>query len=279
MYVKFWPWNIGFGQIGAKASLLVGKFPTAPLPPDLVLGIRAEEKKLAMEEKAKKKEDEASLRNDEVKGEKKQAGADEENNKGGDNPEMSDYTPTQPDEEKDEEDLVITDDIFLQDLLDSLEEPTIESEGDKALASPRRSLMDSPKRSGREGDVEDEMPKKVARSAPKKMLKTKASSEKDEPEPASASTIRMVVAGELLYDGDESLEFPDQPPELPEAELSEIEDEATKEEIQRLIGMTVLLPPGKNDDLEDIPLLTTKLVMDWRWRKKQVEEKGKIGCA
>ena len=89
----------------------------------------------------------------------------------------------------------------------------------------------------------------------------------------------MVVAGELLYDGDESLEFPDQPPELPEAELSEIEDEATKEEIQRLIGMTVLLPPGKNDDLEDIPLLTTKLVMDWRWRKKQVEEKGKIGCA
>ena len=104
----------------------------------------------------------------------------------------------------------------------------------------------------------------MARSAPKKMLKTKSSSEKDEPEPASASTIRMEVAGEMLYDGDESLEFPDQPPELPLAELAEIEDEATKEEIQRLIGMTVLLPPGKNDDLEDIPLLTTKLVMDWR---------------
>ena len=50
-YVKFWPWNIGFGQIGAKASALVGKFPTVPLPPDLAPGIRAEEKKLAKEER------------------------------------------------------------------------------------------------------------------------------------------------------------------------------------------------------------------------------------
>ena len=161
-------------------------------------------------------------------------------------------------------------------LLDSLEEPTVESEVDKAPASPRGSPMDSPKRSGGEGDVEDETPKKMAKSAPRKMLKTKASSEKDEPEPASASTIRMVVAGELLYDGDESLEFPDQPPELPEAELSEIEDEATKEEIQRLIGMTVLLPPGKNDDFEDIPLLTTKLVMDWQWRENRWKRRARL---
>ena len=185
-YVKFWP---GFGQIGAKASSLVGKFPTAPLPPALA-----------------------------------------------------------------------PDDTLLQGLLDSLQEPTVESEVDKAPASPS-----SPKRSGGEGDVEDEMPKKMAKSAPKKMLKTRASSsEKDEPEPASASTIRMVVAGEsgeLLPDGDGSLEFPDQPPELTEAELAEVEDEATKEEIQ-LIGMTVLVPPGRGDDLEDIPLLITKLVMD-----------------
>ena len=129
---------------------------------------------------------------------------------------MSDYTPTQPDE-KDDGGLVITDDTLLQDLPDSLEEPTVESEVDKAPASPRRNPMDSPKRSGGEGDVQDEMPKKMAKSAPRKMLKTKASSEKGEPEPASASTIRMVVAGELLHDGDESLEFPDQPPDLSEA--------------------------------------------------------------
>ena len=45
---------------------------------------------------------------------------------------MSDYTPTQPDEEKDERGLVITDDTLLQDLLDSLEEPMVESEVDKA---------------------------------------------------------------------------------------------------------------------------------------------------
>ena len=78
----------------------------------------------------------------------------------------------QPDEDKDEGGLLITDDTLLQDLLDSLEEPTAESEVDKAPVCPRRSPMDSPKRSGGEGDVKDEMPKKVARSAPKKMLKT-----------------------------------------------------------------------------------------------------------
>ena len=131
-YVKFWPsWNIGFGQIGAKASSLVGKFPTVPLPPDLPPGIRAEEKKLAKEERTKKKEDEARLRGEEGRGEKRQAGADEESSKG-DDPDMSDYTPTQPDEEKDERGLVITDDTLLQDLLDSLEEPMVESEVDKA---------------------------------------------------------------------------------------------------------------------------------------------------
>ena len=223
-YVKFWPWNIGFGQIGAKASSLVGKFPTVPLPPALAPGIRAEEKKMAKEEKAKKKEDEAR-RGEEARGEKRQAGADEESSKGGDDQDISDYTPTQPGEEKNEGglvSLVISDDILLHELLDSLEEPTVESEADKAPASPRRSPMESPKRSGGEGDVEDETPKKMAKSAPRKTLKTKpTSSGKDEPEPASASTIRMVVAGELLHDGDESLEFPDQPPDLSEAELAE----------------------------------------------------------
>ena len=114
-YVKFWPWNIGFGQIGAKASSLVGKFPTVPLPPDLAPGIRAEEKKLAKEERAKKKEDEARLRGEEGRGEKRQAGADEESSKG-DDPDMSDYTPTQPDEEKDEGGLVITDGTLLQEV-------------------------------------------------------------------------------------------------------------------------------------------------------------------
>lgn len=54
-------------------------------------------------------------------------------------------------------------------------------------------------------------------------------------------------------------EFPDQLPELTEVELAEVEDEATKEETQSLIGMTVLMPPGKGEDLEGVPLLTTKL--------------------
>ena len=52
---------------------MVGKFPTAPLPPALAPGIRTEEKKMAKEEKAKKKEDEAKDRGDEARGEKRQA--------------------------------------------------------------------------------------------------------------------------------------------------------------------------------------------------------------
>ena len=76
--MKFWPWNIGFGQIGAKASSPAGKFPTVPLPPALAPEIRAEEKKMAREEKLKKKEDEARLRGDEAGGDKRKAGAVEE---------------------------------------------------------------------------------------------------------------------------------------------------------------------------------------------------------
>ena len=63
------------------------------------------------------------------------------------------------------------------------------------------------------------------------MLKTKTNLEKYESEPVLASTIRLVVIGELLYDGDESLELLEQPSELAEVELAEIEDEATKEEL------------------------------------------------
>ena len=36
-------WITGFGQIGAKASSLVGKFPAVPLPPALAPAIRAED--------------------------------------------------------------------------------------------------------------------------------------------------------------------------------------------------------------------------------------------
>ena len=56
-----------------KASSLAGKFPTE---------IKAEEKKLAREEKLKKKEDEARLKGDETGGEKRKAEADEESSKG-----------------------------------------------------------------------------------------------------------------------------------------------------------------------------------------------------
>ena len=40
-------------------------------------------------------------------------------------PDMSDYTPIRPDQDKGEGGLVITDDALLQDRFDSLEEPTV----------------------------------------------------------------------------------------------------------------------------------------------------------
>ena len=70
----------------------------------------------------------------------------------------------------------------------------------------------------------------------------------------------MVVGGELLEDGDESIELPDQPPELSPEELADVEDEATVEEVQRLIGMEVLMRPEEGENMEEVPLLTTCLL-------------------
>ena len=49
-FVKGWPWAIGFGQIGAKASALMAKFPSVPVPPAVAPEISAEEREEARKE-------------------------------------------------------------------------------------------------------------------------------------------------------------------------------------------------------------------------------------
>ena len=123
-YVKYWPWNVGFGQIGAKTSPLVSKLPTAPLPPALAPAIRAEEKRQAREERMKQKvpgiEDKAA-EGEEREGGQSEAGVSErrgnEKRKADDEDSLGEYTPSSPHEE---ESVAINDDTMLQDLLDSL---------------------------------------------------------------------------------------------------------------------------------------------------------------
>lgn len=94
-YVKFWLWNTGFGQIGAKASSLVGQFPTVPLPPAIAPAIRAEAKRQAREAILKKKEDAKPRASEEEEG---KAGAVEEEGKTDNIPGMKDCSPSQADE-------------------------------------------------------------------------------------------------------------------------------------------------------------------------------------
>lgn len=66
----------------------------------------------------------------------------------------------------------------------------------------------------------------------------------------------MVVAGELLYDGDGK-------------------PGVARPTAQRLIGVTVLRP-GKDESLEGIPLLAAKLDMDWRWRDQKWKRMARL---
>ena len=79
--------------------------------------------------------------------------------------------------------------------------------------------------------------------------------------------VRMVVNGEILADGDLDMEFPDKPPDLGPDELAQVEAEAAQTEILRLIDMGVLRRPNLEEDINQIPTLTTRLVCDWRFRQ------------
>ena len=72
------------------------------------------------------------------------------------------------------------------------------------------------------------------------------------------------------------MELPDQPPEMSPEELADIEDEATVEEVQRLIGTEALMRPEEGENMEEVPLLTAKLVIDWRWREEHWKRRARL---
>ena len=71
----------------------------------------------------------------------------------------------------------------------------------------------------------------------------------------------MVIAGELLEDGDLDLTFPDRPPDFDPDTLFEIETKAVETEITRLVEMGFLQYPG-DQDLSGVETLSTKFVLD-----------------
>ena len=87
---------------------------------------------------------------------------------------------------------------------------------------------------------------------------------------------RVVVAGELLEDGDMDMAFPDRPPDLSPDELAEVENLAAETEINRLIDMGVLRAPRADEDLPSTPTLTTRLVCDWRIRDGAWQRRARL---
>ena len=87
----------------------------------------------------------------------------------------------------------------------------------------------------------------------------------------------MVVAGEILEDGDgdADLELPDQPPELGPDKLFEVEAKSVETEIKRLVEMGVLVS-AEGADLEVAEKVSTRFVMDWRWRDNQWQRRTRL---
>eukprot|EP00435_Cladocopium_sp_Y103_P052141 s939_g16.t1 len=161
------------------------------------------------------------------------------------------------------------DDTILADLMVEVNDPK----------EYKRDVETSPKRGGQVVSEEDQSPSKAARTSPRKIPRlgetgatssARASSSAgggSEARPAGESSVRMVVQGEILVDGDLDMEFPEKPPELSPGELAEVEAEAANVEIMRLIEMGVLRRPKPEEDINQIPTLTTRMVCDWRFRQ------------
>ncbi|CAE7232609.1 unnamed protein product [Symbiodinium sp. CCMP2592] len=78
----------------------------------------------------------------------------------------------------------------------------------------------------------------------------------------------MISESELAGEFFESWwdEFAEKPPQLSEAELSQVDAEADKREIERLMSMGVLRHQRHDEDISGYQSLTTKVVRDWRKR-------------
>ena len=102
---------------------------------------------------------------------------------------------------------------------------------------------------------------------------TASASGANHPQGEGEVKIRMVVSGDLLEDGD--LELPDQPPDLTPDELFQVEAESIKTEVQRLVEMGVLVS-AEGADLGDVEKLSTRFVMDRRWRNNKWQRRARL---
>eukprot|EP00435_Cladocopium_sp_Y103_P034981 s351_g9.t1 len=265
------PWSISFGQIGVKQSALLAKVPSTPLSPQMMApALRAEEREQRREERAQQQRGRGQPAAD--GGDQRQAGP-------GNDEAASDPTSTNGSTSGSSSSASrpqsINDDTVLQDLMDSIQEYNFYGGG----------VDTSPKRGGEMVDEEVQSPSKVQKAAPRKVPRleseghqttsTSMASGSNVPQPDGEAQVRMVVAGELLEDGDADLELPDQPPELSPDELFELEAKSIETEIKRLVDMGVLMS-ADGADLGEAEKLSTRFVMDWRWRDNKWQRRARL---
>ena len=127
------------------------------------------------------------------------------------------------------------------------------------------------KREGEDVSEEVQSPRKMPRlDGP-----TPSGSASSSAMPSGEPQVRVVVAGELLEDGDLDLTFPDRPPELDPETLFKVESKAVETELMRLMEMGVLQHPG-DQDLSGVETLSTKFVLDWRWRDEKWNRRARL---
>ena len=265
--VRTWPWNVSYGQIGTKSTPLMAKTENVALPPDMAGPIRLQERQERQQAalEARRGPQQAEQQGAaEGEGDQRQAGFLDE--AASDPTSKSSSSSSAMASQRGD----VDDDTLLEDLLAEVKDP-------KEYAS---GVETSPKRGGQVADEDEQSPAKSARTTSRKVPRlgeptTSSSSAMassthgggDEAQPAGEPTVRMVVNGEILADGDLDMEFPDKPPDLGPDELAQVEAEAAQTEILRLIDMGVLRRPNLEEDINQIPTLTTRLVCDWRFRQ------------
>ena len=268
-FVKVWSWSIGYGQIGMKAAPLQTKMAGASLPAEISLSLRNEEK---VERKR-------------LKDEKKKRRVGDQHV-----PELGGAEALEDGRASEAGSLMYSPDVLAadsQEVADAMMDDLIEK-----LDSELPRGSGTHKRSTELGEVEEESPKKATKAVSPKAARTRENLQSSSSSSSSSSSlstdsaeavgriqrVRMVVNGELLRDGDATLSFPSEPPDLTPEELEEVEELAELTEVERLIEMTVLKQPEGEQlaNLEKIPLLTTKMVKDWRFREMVWQRRARL---
>ena len=277
--VKMWPWNVAFGQIGAKASPLTTRAPGVALPPDMSQALRQEAqraKALANAVQPRGAPVQQALEDRLQPGDQVQAGL-------GDEAASDPSSSSKRSSTSSSTSGMVDDDTLLAELMTEVKADKTFSEG------VEDSRGHGEKRFGGEVSEEDQSPTKAMKESPKKFPRTvepPASSAaassglvRDEGAavPEGDQQVRMVVGGELLEDGDLDLEFPEKPPDLDYDQLFEVDSKAADTELLRLIDLGVL-KEMKDVNMDDYAVLQTKLAYDWRWRGQKWTRRARLAA-